>query len=55
MHVRPLPFGLALALLPRRDADLVRTRKREPIVVRRGPTTRVLSDVRYADSRQHLV
>ena len=57
MHVLPLPFGLALALLPQRDADLIRTRKRAPIVVRRGPSVRdrVLTDLRYADSRQHLV
>jgi hypothetical protein len=57
MHVLPLPFGLALAVLPRRDADLIRMPKRAPIVVRRGPSTRerVLSDLRYADSRQHLV
>jgi hypothetical protein len=25
MHVLPLPFGLALALLPRRDARLLRS------------------------------
>jgi hypothetical protein len=57
MHVLPLPFGLALAVLPRRDADLIRTPKRERIVVRRGPSSRerVLSDLRYADSRQHLI
>ncbi len=27
MHVLPLPFGLALAVLPRRDADKFRTEK----------------------------
>ncbi|HEU5279431.1 MAG TPA: hypothetical protein VFU26_11085 [Gaiellaceae bacterium] len=27
MHVLPLPFGLALALGPRREADKLRTRK----------------------------
>jgi hypothetical protein len=32
MHVLPLPFGLALALIPRREAD--RLRAREPL--RRG-------------------
>jgi hypothetical protein len=57
MHVLPLPFGLALAVLPKRDADLIRPPKREQIVVRRGPNARerVLSDIRYADSRQHLI
>jgi len=53
MHALPLPFGLALAVLPRRDADLIRTRKRAPIVVRRGSSVRdrVLTDLRYADLR----
>jgi hypothetical protein len=57
MHVLPLPFGLALAVLPKRDADLIRTPKREPIVVRRGPSARerVLCDPRYTDSRQHII
>jgi hypothetical protein len=27
MHVLPLPFGLALALIPRREAEKLRTRK----------------------------
>jgi hypothetical protein len=57
MHVLPLPFGMTLAVIPRRDIDLIRARKRAPIVVRRGPSLRerVLGDLRYADSRQHLV
>ena len=29
MHVLPLPFGLALALIPRRDAD--KLRDEEPV------------------------
>ena len=57
MHVLPLPFGLALAVLPRREADLIRPKQDRPIVVRRtmGTRDRVLSDLRYADSRQHIV
>jgi hypothetical protein len=57
MHTFPLPFGLALAVLPRLDADMIRIRKRAPIVVRRGPSVRdrVLTDLRYADLRQHIV
>jgi hypothetical protein len=57
MHVLPLPFGLALAVLPRREASLIRSKEERPIVVRRNPSTRdrVLSDLRYADSRQHIV
>jgi hypothetical protein len=30
MHVLPLPFGLALALLPRRDADKLQAAKPAP-------------------------
>jgi hypothetical protein len=57
MHVLPLPFGLALAVLPRREADLIRPKPERPIVVRRNPSARdrVLSDIRYADSRQHVI
>ena len=57
MHVLPLPFGLALAVLPRREADLMRPKDKRPIVVHRtaGVRERVLSDLRYADSRQHIV
>ena len=48
MHVLPLPFGLALALLPRRDADRLRPDKPVRHYVRNGPTPRerVLSDLR---------
>ena len=57
MHVLPLPFGLALAVLPRREAQLIRPKQKAPIVVHRGSGARdrVLSDVRYADSRQHII
>ena len=56
MHVLPLPFGMALALLPRRDADPFRKPK-APIRVSRGPShrERMLGDINYADSRQHIV
>jgi hypothetical protein len=33
MHVLPLPFGLALALIPRREAEKLRTRKPVPVRV----------------------
>ena len=57
MHVLPLPFGLALAVLPRREANLIRPKQDAPIVVRRniGTRDRILSDLRYADARQHIV
>lgn len=56
MHVLPLPFGLALAVLPRRDADLIRKPK-APITVHRGPThrERVHGDIRYATVRQNII
>ena len=56
MHVLPLPFGLALALIPRRDADLIR-RPKAPITVYRGPAhrERILGDHRYSDLRQHVL
>jgi hypothetical protein len=56
MHVLPLPFGLALALLPRREAAPFRKPK-SPINVFRGPShrDRILSDIRYSDSRQHVL
>lgn len=56
MHVLPLPFGLALAFLPRREAAVLRKPK-APIHVFRGPShrERILSDIRYADSRQHVL
>ena len=56
MHVLPLPFGLALAVLPRREANKLRI-ERPPLRISRGPShrQRILSDIRYSDSRQHLV
>ena len=56
MHVLPLPFGLALAVIPRRDADLIRKDK-APITVYRGPShrERIMGDVRYLDVRQHVL
>jgi hypothetical protein len=43
-------------VLPRRDANRLK-REQPPIRVYRGPghRERILSDIRYADSRQHLV
>jgi len=57
MHVLPLPFGLALAVLPRREADLMRPKDKRPIVVHHpaGARDRILGDIRYADARQHIV
>jgi hypothetical protein len=56
MHVLPLPFGLALAVLPRREARQLR---KEPPVIRlhERPKYReqILSDIRYAASRREIV
>lgn len=49
MHVLPLPFGLALALLPRREAAKIR--RKEEIRSYFGntvwPREQVLTDLRY--------
>jgi hypothetical protein len=49
MHVLPLPFGLALALLPRREADKLRRREIVRPHIRNAISARdrILSDVRY--------
>jgi hypothetical protein len=44
MHVLPLPFGLALALLPRREANKLRTQK--PVRVPYEKTASVREQVR---------
>jgi hypothetical protein len=58
MHVLPLPFGLALAVLPRREAKLLRPEKEdEPIRVYRGPShrDRVFTDPNFAPCRRQIV
>jgi hypothetical protein len=57
MHVLPLPFGLALAVLPRRDAQLLRHDKDEPIRVYRGPSPRdlVWNNPKFTPCRRQIV
>jgi hypothetical protein len=57
MHVLPLPFGLALALMPRREANQIRRAVKVRNYVRTAitPRERILGDVRYADSRHHII
>ena len=58
MHVLPLPFGFALAVLPRGEAKLLRPEKEEePIRVYRGPShrERVLTDPKFASFRREIV
>ena len=58
MHVLPLPFGLALALIPRRDAD--KLRDDEPTVrVRYEKTThareQILGDLKHFHACRFII
>ncbi len=48
MHVLPLPFGLALALMPRRDIERFRRREEIRPHIRNtiSPRDRILTDIR---------
>ena len=57
MHVLPLPFGLALALLPRREADTFRRKEEIRPILRDAirPREQVISDVRFFNNlRGHV-
>lgn len=57
MHVLPLPFGLALALLPRREAAKIRRKEeiRRYFGDRVWPREQVLTDLRYFNNmRGHV-
>jgi hypothetical protein len=49
MHLLPLPFGLALALLPRREVDRIRRREIVRPYIRNAVRSRdrFVDDVRY--------
>jgi hypothetical protein len=49
MHVLPLPFGMALALVPRREAERLRRREEIRPLVRQAISSRdrILGDPRY--------
>jgi hypothetical protein len=49
MHVLPLPFGLALAVLPRREIDRIRRRDFMRLHIRNAVRTRdhFVDDLRY--------
>ena len=55
MHVLPLPFGMALAVLPRREAQ--RLRRPRPLRVYGIPAVReqIRTEDRYAEFRQQFV
>jgi hypothetical protein len=57
MHVLPLPFGLALALLPRREAETIRRKEEVRPLLRNAirPRDSYLADVRYFNNtRGHV-
>lgn len=49
MHVLPLPFGQALALLPRREIDRIRRRDSVRVHIRNAVRSRdrFVDDLRY--------
>ena len=49
MHLLPLPFGLALALLPRREVDRIRRRELVRPYIRNAirPRDHFVNDFRY--------
>jgi len=57
MHVLPLPFGLALALIPRREAD--KLRDDEPLRPRYEKTIhareQLLGDIRHFGAGRFIV
>ena len=57
MHVLPLPFGLALALVPRREAD--KLRDDEPVRVSYEKTVhareQILGDVKYLNAGRNII
>ena len=57
MHVLPLPFGLALALMPRRQADTFRHKEELRPHLRNAirPRDAILGDIRYFNNlRGHV-
>jgi len=57
MHVLPLPFGLALALIPRREAD--KLRDNDPVPVRFEKTVhareQILGDIKHFDAGRFII
>jgi hypothetical protein len=56
VHVLPLPFGLALALIPRREADKIRAREEIRPILRDAirPRDQLLGDIRWFYLRRHV-
>ena len=57
MHVLPLPFGLVLALIPRREAD--RLRDNDPVRVRFEKTVhareQIFGDIKHLDAGRFII
>ncbi len=57
MHVLPLPFGLALALMPRREADTFRRKEELRPRLRNAirPRDELIGNIRYFNNvRGHI-
>ena len=56
MHVLPLPFGMALALVPKREAARLRSRELVRPLIRNAitPRDRILGDVGNLYLRNHI-
>ena len=56
MHVLPLPFGLALAVIPRREANKIRAREEMRPILRNTvrPREQFLGEVRSFYLRDHV-
>jgi hypothetical protein len=57
MHVLPLPFGLALALIPRREAAKLRDKELIPVRYEKTIHARetILGDIKYFDVTRNIV
>lgn len=58
MHVLPLPFGLALALIPRRDADKLRDEDPSAHISFEKITharERILGDINHFNSGRYIL
>ena len=54
MHVLPLPFGLALALVHRREAEQIRKPKPVDMPRRESVARELPADIRYAEMRRAI-
>ncbi len=57
MHVLPLPFGLALALIPRREANKLRDDEPTRVQFEKAVHAReqILGDVKYFNAVRHIL